>query len=500
VKVLGRAHLGTADASGMMGGMRPAVAAIIVFLAAAAVLVLEILAARLMAPYVGVSLNTYTGIIGTVLAGIAAGAWVGGRLADRFEPRLLLGPILVLGGLFALATPPLVTKLGEHVNGASMAAVIVLSGATVFMPAFVLSSVTPIVVKMQLQDLSATGRVVGRMSAFATAGALVGTYGTGFVLAARFPNKTIIAFIGGLLIVLGLTVWWRLTRRVSAAATVGVVIATLATGAAVAAVDGPCKVESGYFCIRVSSGGPGDSVRLLRLDDLVHGSVYLPDPSALGLDYSRVVAAGIDVLAPAGKPIKALTLGGGSFSLPRHIAAVYPDSTNTVLELDQAVVDTAREDLGLRDEPGLRVEVGDARLLVKDEPARTYDFAIGDAFASRSVPWHLTTREFLGQLKGVMRPRGTYLMNLIDPELRFVRAEAATLKHVFRHVALLRSLTTSNNILVASNAPIDAEAIAAEARRRKAYAEAVTGRALDRLIDDAEILEDDFAPVDQLLH
>ena len=74
---------------------------------------LEILAARLMAPYVGVSLNTYTGIIGTVLAGISAGTWAGGRAADRFEPRFLLGPILIAGGLLAIATAPLVTFLAS---------------------------------------------------------------------------------------------------------------------------------------------------------------------------------------------------------------------------------------------------------------------------------------------------------------------------------------------------------------------------------------------------
>jgi MFS family permease len=484
----------------MMGRVRPAAAAIIVFLAAAAVLVLEILAARMMAPYVGVSLNTYTGIIGTVLAGISAGTWVGGRIADRFPPHLLLGPILVVGGLLAVVTAPLVTRLGERINGPSMAAIVTLSAATVFLPAFVLSAVTPLVVKMQLQDLSATGRVVGRLSAFATAGALVGTYGTGFILAARLPNRTIVACIGAVLIVVGIAVWWHLGRRFRTAATVATLTALIATGAAAAAVDGPCKVESGYFCIRVESGGPGNSVRALWLDDLVHSSVDLRDPTVLELDYSKVIAAGIDVMSPPDTPIKTLTMGGGAFSLPRYLAAVRPGSANTVMELDQAVVDTSREDFGLRDEPGLRIEVGDARLLVQDERARTYDFAIGDAFSSRSAPWHLTTEEFLGQLEDLLRPNGAYLMNLIDNQFRFVRAEAATMKRVFRHVALLRSLATSNQILIASNRPIDAAAIAAEARRQGTLAAPVTGEALDRFIGDARVLEDDFAPVDQLLH
>ena len=484
----------------MMGRVRSPAAAIIVFLAAAAVLVLEILAARLMAPYVGVSLNTYTGIIGTVLAGIAAGTWVGGRAADRFAPHLLLGPILIVGGLLALATAPLVTLLGEHVSGPSLKAIIALSGATVFLPAFVLSSVTPIVVKMQLQDLSETGRVVGRLSAFATAGALVGTYGTGFVLAARLPNRTIIACIGSVLVVLGLAAWWRLGRRFRTAATVATLFAAIATGAAAAAVHGPCKVESGYFCIQVRSGGPGDSARLLVLDDLVHSFVDVRQPTALGLEYAGVLAAGIDVMSPPGTPIKTLHIGGGAFSLPRYLAAVRPGSVNTVMELDQAVVDTAREDFELRDEPGLKIHVGDARLLVRDEPARTYDFAIGDAFSGRSAPWHLTTEEFLDEVEGLLRPRGAYLMNVIDGKLRFARAEANTLRQVFRHVAVFRSQTTTNQILMASNAPIDSAAIAAEARERRIRVVPVTGRALDRLIGDARVLKDDFAPVDQLLH
>ncbi len=74
-------------------------AQVLVFVTSGAVLVLEILAGRLMAPYVGVSLETFTGIIGTVLAGIALGAAVGGRLADRYDPQRLIGPALMLGGV-----------------------------------------------------------------------------------------------------------------------------------------------------------------------------------------------------------------------------------------------------------------------------------------------------------------------------------------------------------------------------------------------------------------
>ena len=94
--------------------MSKIVAAALVFVCSAAVLMLEILAGRLLAPYVGISLETYTSIIGTVLAGIALGAWGGGKLADRVDPRRLLGPTVALGGLLALFTVPVVRSFGDQ--------------------------------------------------------------------------------------------------------------------------------------------------------------------------------------------------------------------------------------------------------------------------------------------------------------------------------------------------------------------------------------------------
>src|SRR6187401_89789 len=93
--------------------LSPVVAAVLTFIATASVLVLEIAAGRLLAPYVGVSLTTYTGIIGAILAGIALGAWLGGRAADAFAPRTLLGPTFMLGGLAAIAAVPIADLVGN---------------------------------------------------------------------------------------------------------------------------------------------------------------------------------------------------------------------------------------------------------------------------------------------------------------------------------------------------------------------------------------------------
>ena len=196
--------------------MSKIVAAALVFVCSAAVLMLEILAGRLLAPYVGISLETYTSIIGTVLAGIALGAWGGGKLADRVDPRRLLGPTVALGGLLSLFTVPVVRSFGDQSSEGGRGATLFLAFAAFFLPAVVLSAVTPMVVKLQLHDLQRTGGVVGRLSGISTFGALVGTFVTGFLLVATTPTRTVIYAIGGTLMVIGIGLGLWLARRDSA--------------------------------------------------------------------------------------------------------------------------------------------------------------------------------------------------------------------------------------------------------------------------------------------
>jgi MFS family permease len=73
-------------------------AAALVFGASASVLVVELVALRLLAPYLGLTLETNTIVIGLALAAIAMGSWAGGRLADRISPRYVLGPALAVSG------------------------------------------------------------------------------------------------------------------------------------------------------------------------------------------------------------------------------------------------------------------------------------------------------------------------------------------------------------------------------------------------------------------
>ena len=480
----------------------------LVFLTSAAVLVLEILAGRLLAPYVGVTLETFTGIIGVVLAGIAYGTWYGGRLADRVDPRRILGPMLVLGGALGAASIPLVRLFGSAGLGRGPIAILLLTTIGFFLPSAVLSAVTPTVVKLQLSSLEETGQVVGRLSALGTVGGLFGTFITGFLLVATFPTPPIIYGVSGALIVWGALLWRRLrAEEADAKVIAAAVVLALGCLGASEVVGNPCELESAYFCASVEVDPDRPSGRLLILDTLRHSYVDLEDPTHLEFTYAQALSDVLETFRPEGEPLDVLHIGGGGFTLPNYLEATRPGTFSRVLELDPALVALAEDELGLVISDDLQVRTGDARINLLDEPEAGYDLVIGDAFGGQAVPWHLTTREFVEEIHRTMRPDGVYAINLIDYGDRgFARAEAATLRAVFDHVAIvapperIAGSGGGNFVMVGSDEPLPLEAIQARAVAR-GDDDIVVGddAGLDEFIDGAQVLTDDHAPVDQLL-
>ena len=476
-------------------------ARLLVFGTSAAVLVLEIVAGRLMAPYIGVSLETFTGIIGVVLAGIAAGAWLGGRAADRNNPRPLIGPLLVASGVLVLAAPSLVDILGPAMRGGRPLDIVLLTTVAFLLPSVTLSAVTPVVVKLRLRSLDETGSVVGSLSAIGTVGALAGTFITGFVLLSALPSRPMVLGLGVVIVLAGaLMLVPPLSRRAFAGA---VLLLALGT-AGFAATEGPCEYETSYFCaaIRVDESRP--SGRELWMDTLLHSYVDVEDPTYLGLRYTRVIGDVITVL-PDG-PLDAVFLGGGAFTLPRYLEAVRPGSRSTVLEIDGALVRLVEREFGVELTEDLRAVVGDARLSLRDQPTGSADLVVGDAFGGLSVPWHLTTVEFLTEIDRVLGADGVYVANVIDyPPLAFVRAETLTMFEVFEHVAVIgqrRALLGehgANFILVGSQRPLPWGDLQAHLAARGESEIAWPGDLAREFAGDAIVLRDDFAPVDQII-
>lgn len=482
-------------------------AASLVFISSAAVLVLEILAARLLAPYVGVTLEVYTAIIGVILAGIALGSWLGGKAADRHDPRKLVGPLIIAGGALAFVTIPVVDALGAGSRGAGPATTTIITFLAFFAPAAVLTAVTPAIIKIQLDSLDETGRVVGRLSAIGTAGAIIGTFLTGFVLVAAAPTRPVIRGLALALIVLGVIVvaWLQRLRAISLTTVIAVIAGALLSFAA----SHPCQYESAYYCAYVEPDPDRDDGYALWLDTLRHSYVDLSDPSHLEFEYTAWFGDVITAIAPDQEPLTALHIGGAGMTMPRYLRHVHPGSTSTVLELDELLVELAEDELGFTPGSDIQILIGDARSTARQVDVGTYDLVIGDAFGGVAVPWHLATREFTQLLHDTLTPRGVYVMNVLDYGPRdFLRAELATVGDVFDHVAVIARAASfdpsnasagGNHVVVASDAPLPLEAITDRNRARGRDDAFLHGSELDRFIGDAQVLTDDHAPVDQLL-
>ena len=484
------------------------VAAGLTFLTSGAVLVMEIAGLRLIAPYVGITLETNTAVIGFALAAIAVGAWAGGALADRTDPRRLIPPLVIAGGALVVAVLPLVRFTGEALGGADAGSVLLLAFVAIVVPAALLSAVPPMVVKLQLASLAETGAVVGRLSGIGTLGGIAATFLTGFVLVALFPTSGILVGTGLVTVAAGIAaaVYLRRSATGTGRLTGGLLVLAVAGTLLAALAPSPCEEETAYHCARVATDPDRPTGRVLLLDTLRHSYVDLADPTHLEFEYIRAIASVTDVVAPAGEPLSALHLGGGGLTVPRYLAEVRPGTQSLVLEVDPGVVDVDREQLELRTSDALRVRVVDARIGLADEEPGGRDLVVGDAFGGLSVPWQLTTVEALEEVDAALTDDGVYVANLIDhPPLDFVRAELATLREVFAHVVLLARAPVlagedgGNVVAVASQRPLPVEEITAALPERDLAWQVADGAELDAFVGDAEVLTDDHAPVDQLL-
>jgi hypothetical protein len=472
----------------------PSLAAnVLVFLSSAAVLVLEILAARLLAPYVGATLETYTAIIGTV--------------ADRRDPRTLIGPLLIVGGALGFLAIPLVDMFGSGLRGASASTTTVITALAFFLPAAVLSAVTPAVIKLQLASLDETGTVVGRLSGISTAGAIIGTFLTGFVLVAAAPTRVIVRGTALFLILLGVVVLIRLKGATRLTAGTAAFVVLAAGGSFL--LGHPCEFESRYYCAFIDEDPDNPGGRALWLDTLRHSYVDLDDPSHLEFAYTQLFGDVADTFRPEGEPVDALHVGGGGFTMPRYLRETRPGSEHLVLELDPLLIEISQDELGLDLGDDIDVDTGDARLSIRGADRDRFDLVVVDAFGGVSVPWHLATIEFMTDVRATMNDEGVAVMNVIDYGPRdFLRAELRTVGEVFDHVAVLgpaarfgpRDRSDGGNVVVvASDAPLDLDAALEANRARGGDAVALAGDELAAFVGDAPVLTDDRAPVDQLL-
>ncbi|MBV2357572.1 fused MFS/spermidine synthase [Streptomyces sp. J2-1] len=199
----------------------------------------------------------------------------------------------------------------------------------------------------------------------------------------------------------------------------------------------------------------------LLIDGAPQSHVDLDDPARLSFEYQRRLGHVVDLLAPPGRPVHAVHLGGGGFTLARYVAATRPRSTQQVIERDAALVQLVRRELPLDPAARIRVRTADAREGLAKVPDGWADLIIADVFSGARTPAHLTSTEFLDEVRRALKPSGVYAANLADgPPLTHLRGQTATAADRFAEVALmadpavLRGKRFGNAVLIASALPL----------------------------------------------
>ncbi|MFI5807608.1 spermidine synthase [Streptomyces sp. NPDC051561] len=195
----------------------------------------------------------------------------------------------------------------------------------------------------------------------------------------------------------------------------------------------------------------------LLLDGAPQSHVDLDDPAHLDFAYQRRLGHIVDLIAPPKQPLQVLHLGGGAFTMARYVAATRPRSAQQVVEIDGPLAQLVRRELPLDPNARIRVRGADAREGLAKLPDGWADLIIADVFSGARTPAHLTSAEFLADVRRVLKPQGHYAANLADgPPLAHLRGQIATAAVVFPQLALaadpavLRGKRFGNAVLLGS--------------------------------------------------
>ena len=485
---------------------------ITIFISSALLLVLEIVAGRLIAPYVGVSLYTWTAIIGVILAGLSLGNWIGGVWADRGGGPQAAGLVLAMSSIASLAIllllnlmAPLIQSFDVSILGTSFIYVSVLF----FMPAMFLGVITPLLTTLALKLDERAGHVVGRMHALAALGSIFGTFITGYWLIQYFGTRQVIIGTAALLLILSIPFLRNRWRTLAGALIVTVILVSLTyirNGFA-----NPCDAESNYYCIRIvnrSSQAPFGTARGLVLDHLLHSSNHETEPRLLLAPYVHLMDELVRNHYPSNqrKTLHYFFAGGGAYTQPRAIRAFTPKASITIAELDPIVTRIAKERLYLVSD-GMRIYHADTRVVLKKLKEKKFNVIVTDVFHDIAIPYHLTTHEYASLIKSRLTDDGLYVLNVVDifPDGRLVKSMVKTLKKSFRHVHIWLAYIPIKSermtyVISASNHKVPPEKITAKWGIRRQWFR-VTGLVMTNgtHVSQLPVLRDNFVPVERLI-
>lgn len=388
-----------------------------VFVTGAAVMVIELLGTRVIAPFYGTSLYVWSSLISVTMIALAVGYYLGGWWADRAR-RVGLSLIIALAGLCALCIPLFSRAVLLATDPLGLRGGAFVSSLLLFAPALTwLGMVGPFAIKLATARLEGVGSSAGSVYAVSTLGSVIGTLVLGFFLFPWVGSREILIGLGVALILLS----WAaaLVERVLRPATavwpsllVAVIGALVLPAMPGAARSDPgeggfqvrSEAESLYGWVRVIDQ-PDHDLRLLTVDASTIGAAGIRRGDNR-LAYQDIVGF-LPQFVPDAR--RALLIGQGAGHMAMELKGRWGIKTDTI-EVDPAVAAAAVAHFGFQ--PTGDVLIGDGRYVIR-QLSGPYDLIVLDCFTGGSEPTHLLTVEALQSVAGLLSVRGVVSLNFV---------------------------------------------------------------------------------------
>ncbi len=502
----------------------------LVFVGGAVTLGVELSASRLLEPAFGNNQLVWAALIGLILLYLAIGAWLGGKLADRFPHRRGLEIAATLGALGVALIPacsPWVLRWAaaglETFQVGSLLGSLVSVLLLFSIPITLLGTISPWAVRLLLDDLTHAGQVAGRLSAVATMGSLLGTFLPVLWLIPTYGTRWTFYLLSlTLLVVLSIGALREKHRWVPLLALVIVLLmafgsapGTTVRGSWDDGTAGPIlyEDESLYNYIAVRQWG---SERHLKLNDGVgiHSVAHPDSVLSLGIWDYFLLAPFFQARAQLA-PQNLLVIGLAAGTVSELYTNIYGPLPITGIELDPQIIAVGQTYFGMN-QPNLTAIAADGRRWLAQQPSTArWDIIVIDAYRPPYIPFHLTTVEFFTLVQQHLTPDGVVAINVGRTATNYALVDtlAATLTQVFPTVYAIDEPgppdTLSNSLLIANARPMALPNFAAQLAQLPdslpAEFQTFANSALPqtRLLHpdaDTVIFTDDHAPVEQVVH
>ena len=475
----------------------------IVFLGGAIGMGLELIAARILSPYVGSSNVVWTSIIGIILISMSLGYWIGGKSADKDANINKLANILLYVALATSVIPLLETFVVKLVAGIIPNLIIaaILCAIVVFsVPSFILAMISPYAVKIKSQEEKEIGSLSGRISSLSTIGSIFGTFLMGFVLIPNIGVSNINISVTIILFVMSLLAREKQNKKMILKNIVAIciMIILIILGKVAFKINNPNIVldtDSQYSRIWVKQiQTQKANYKTLQVDTGLESYIDA-ETGEMGAKYLRYY----DLFEYFNKEAKStLLIGGAAYTYPIHYLQKYNNKTIDVVEIDEKMTQIAVEQFGLN--------IKDKRLKTYSQDGRSYlnysknkyDTILIDAFKGTNAPFELTTYEALTSAKNMLNENGVVITNIISSlegeNSNFIQYEYATYKAVFDDVKIFKvtdreKSDIQNLILIGIKGKKDIDET-----KYDEYSQYIDMQVND-FKTDKKVVTDDFAPI-----